>query len=443
MMADGLYDLFSKSLESLSLKPGQQLVAALGGGADSQTVLDLLMRYRRQNPQYRYLAIHLDHSFHPSSANWSLTIEQAAKAYGIETIFEPLHVPIANRQSKEAAGRERRYQRLAELTKDDAVLLLGQHRNDQIETFFLQLKRGSGPKGLSSMASIQPWTGNRRLCRPLLSVSKEQILEYAQQQSLTWIEDDTNYDTRIERNFLRHKVVPLIEERWPQFGQSVLRAAKLCAEQQQVMDELLLERLGKAQTHKSHFPLSLLENQSSAMQRALLRTWLQTMKRSLPSYEQLEQIRLQAESARKDSQLQVQCDGYCVRYFQQALWCDIVAGELPEERQIIDTDIDLGVWGKLSIPADLIAGDNRLKLTFSPTAEKLAKPGRQGRKKLKDWLKQAGVPPWLRQRRPVLELNDEYLWVASLGWFSYQTIDNIALPEPVWISSDADLYPLL
>ena len=443
MTVDGLYDLFSESLASLTLKPGQQLVAALGGGADSQTILDLLMRYRQQHPQYGYLAIHLDHSFHPSSASWSSTIEQAAKAYGVKTIFELLDVPVANRQSKEAAGRERRYQRLSELTEDDAVLLLGQHRNDQIETFFLQLKRGSGPKGLSSMAHIQPWKGNRRLCRPLLSVSKEDILDYAQQQDLTWIEDDTNYDTRIERNFLRHKVVPLLEERWPQFGQSVLRAAKLCAEQQQVMDELLLERLRKEQLHNTHFPVSLLSSQSAAMQRALLRTWLQTLKRSLPSYEQLEQIRLQAGSASNDSKLQVQCDGYRVRYFQQGLWCDIDAEPLPEDCWINDTEVDLGVWGKLSIPSELMMGSNQLKLTFSAPTEKLGKPGRQGRKKLKDWLKQAGVPPWLRQRRPILELNGEYLWVANLGWFSYQAIDTINLPEPVWINSSVDLYPLL
>ncbi|WP_278374240.1 ATP-binding protein, partial [Idiomarina abyssalis] len=119
MTVDGLYDLFCDALESLALQPGQQLVAALGGGADSQTVLDLLMRYRRQHPQYDYLAIHLDHSFHPSSADWSSTIEEAAKAYGIPTIFEPLDVPVANRQSKEAAGREGRYQRMAELTQND------------------------------------------------------------------------------------------------------------------------------------------------------------------------------------------------------------------------------------------------------------------------------------------------------------------------------------
>ncbi|MDV6328776.1 tRNA lysidine(34) synthetase TilS [Idiomarina sp. Sol25] len=445
MMKDGLYDLFCESLESLALKPGQQLVAALGGGADSQTILDLLMRFRQHNPQYQYLAIHLDHSFHPSSADWSSTIEHAAKAYGVKTVFEPLNVPVENRQSKEAAGRESRYRRMAELTDDDAVLLLGQHRNDQIETFFLQLKRGSGPKGLSSMAVVQPLRINRRLCRPLLSVSKEDILSYARQHKLTWIEDDTNYDTRIERNFLRHKVVPLLEQRWPQFGHSVLRSAKLCAEQQQVMDELLLEKLHKAQKHKSHFPLSLLSDHSAAMQRALLRAWLQKLKYSLPSYEQLEQIRLQAQSATDDSQMQVQCDGYSVRYFQYALWCDNNVGQLPEDCWLAEANVDLGEWGKLSVPDALLTNSNELRLTFLLSSEKLAKPGRHGRKKLKDWLKQAGIPPWLRARRPILELNAQYVWVAELGWFSYQVIEktefeSLQLPEPDWVSSGADSY---
>lgn len=443
MTDDGLYDLFCETLATLALKPGQQLVAALGGGADSQTILDLLMRYRQQNPQYRYLAIHLDHSFHPSSADWSATIEQAAKAYQIDTVFEPLNVPVESRQSKEAAGRERRYQRMAELTENNAVLLLGQHRNDQIETFLLQLKRGSGPKGLSSMAQVQPWAGRRRLCRPLLSVSKEDILKYARQHDLTWIEDDTNYDTRIERNFLRHDVVPLLEQRWPQFGQSVLRAAKLCAEQQQVLDELLLETLRNQQTDATHFPVHTLVNRSEAMQRALLRAWLQALNCSLPSYGQLEQIRLQALSAGDDSQLQVQCNGYSVRYFQQALWCDINIAELPESRLITQTEIDLGAWGRLTVPSSLLTPSHQLRLRFSLPTEKVAKPGRQGRKKLKDWLKQAGVPPWLRQRRPIVELNDEYLWVAGLGWFSYQVINTVALPEPRWFNPNADFYPQL
>ena len=162
MSNDALYERFLKVINRLSLRPGQQIVAALGGGADSQTILDLLMRFRRDNPQYNYLAIHLDHSFHPDSGRWSDVIHEAAKAYGVDTIFEPLEVPMKSRVSKEAIGRELRYKRLAELTESNAVLLLGQHKNDQIETFLLQLKRGSGPKGLASMAEVQPWEESAR-----------------------------------------------------------------------------------------------------------------------------------------------------------------------------------------------------------------------------------------------------------------------------------------
>lgn len=432
MSDNGLYGLFCERLASLQLTPGQQLVVALGGGADSQTVLDLLMRYREAHPQYCYLAIHLDHHFHPSSREWSSIIQHAAQSYGVDTIFEPIEMTIAQRQSKEAVGRETRYQRMAELIDNQAVLLLGQHRNDQIETFFLQLKRGSGPKGLASMGAVQSWVGERRLCRPLLSVSKERIIEYATQQNLTWIEDDTNYDIRIERNYFRHKVIPLIEQRWPHFGDSVLRAGRLCAEQQQVMDELLAEKLRSAQGTAASFPLTLLDNASAPMQRALLRAWLQALKHTLPSYEQLEQIRRQALSAAQDSQLQVRCGEYTVRYFKQALWCDRSVNDLPAEGNIHQEEIVLGVLGLLHIPPALLGTENQLRLTFSLPEEKLAKPCRQGRKKLKDWLKQAGIPPWLRQRRPIVILNNEWVWVGDMGWFSYEPSDTISLPEPQW-----------
>lgn len=433
MTDQGLYDLFCDRLASLKLTPGQQLVVALGGGADSQTVLDLLMRYRETHPQYRYLAIHLDHHFHPSSREWSSIIQNAAQDYGVDTIFEPIEMTIAQRESKEAVGRDTRYQRMAELTDNQAVLLLGQHRNDQIETFFLQLKRGSGPKGLASMGAVQPWVGERRLCRPLLSVSKERIVEYATKQNLTWIEDDTNYDIRIERNYFRHKVIPLIEQRWPHFGDSVLRAGRLCAEQQQVMDELLAEKLRNAQETTASFPLTLLDDASAPMQRALLRAWLQALKYTLPSYEQLEQIRRQSLSAALDSQLQVRCGEYTVRYFKRALWCDNPVNDLPEEGDIHQEVIALGDLGMLRVPAALFARQSQLHLTFTLPPEKLAKPGRQGRKKLKDWLKQAGIPPWLRQRRPIVILNQQWVWVGDMGWFSYDPDDTAALPEPQWI----------
>lgn len=305
-----LYPEFSAALAALTLRPQQQLVACLGGGADSQTILDLLDRWRTEHPQFRYLAIHLDHRFHPNSGEWAASLQQDCARRDFPMICEMLPVSQGARISKEAAGREARYQRLSELADEDAVMLLGQHRNDQIETFLLQLKRGAGPKGLAAMAqtiardaSHRP--GTQTWLRPLLGVSKAEIYAYAKQHQLHWIEDDTNYDTTIDRNFLRHEVVPKLEERWPQFGNSVLRSAQLCAEQQQVLDELLNEQLQQAMNDAGELAVDKLKPHSAATQRALLRAWLHQNGATMPSYAQLEEIRTQMVQTGNDKQPQV------------------------------------------------------------------------------------------------------------------------------------------
>lgn len=305
-----LYPEFSAALAALALHPSQQLVACLGGGADSQTILDLLDRWRTEHPDFTYLAIHLDHRFHENSGAWAESLQQDCARRRFPMHCEVLSVPQGSRVSKEAAGRDARYQRLSELAENDAVMLLGQHRNDQIETFLLQLKRGAGPKGLASMAqaidaNAPQRPGQQTWLRPLLNVSKAEIYAYARAHQLHWIEDDTNYDTRIDRNFLRHEVVPKLEQRWPQFGNAVMRSAQLCAEQQQVLDELLDEQLAQAMNTNRELAVDKLSSHSAATQRALLRAWLQQQGASMPSYAQLEEIRTQMVLSGNDKQPQV------------------------------------------------------------------------------------------------------------------------------------------
>lgn len=317
--ADELYELFAARLNELivgqQLPDNQQFVVALGGGADSQTVLDLIDRYRQQHPSYQYFAVHLDHSFHPSSAVWAQQIEADMVARQMPHCVELLEVPVGNRESKEAQGREQRYRRLSELTAENAIILVGQHRNDQIETFLLQLKRGSGPKGLSAMAVLAPFTGQRQLWRPLLDISKADIYRYAHQRELFWIEDETNTDTAIERNFLRHDVIPVLESRWPEFGRSVTRSAALCAEQQALLDELLSGHLSKRVNADGELDIHELEHSSEAFQRALLRGWLAQQQTRMPSQAQLEQLRRQMLHTTNDAEPKVSWGTYCVTRF--------------------------------------------------------------------------------------------------------------------------------
>lgn len=266
----------------MQVQPNQQIVVALGGGVDSQTILDLTDRFRRDHPDYRYLAIHLDHAFHPKSGAWAEFLASDCERRQFPYHIEPLNVVQGARESLEELGRDARYARMAELTEDDAVILLGQHRSDQIETFFLQLKRGAGPKGLSAMAFMAPFVGQRRLCRPLLGVSKSELYAYGESFDVQWIEDDTNYDTRIERNFLRHDIVPRLKSRWPAIEQTVLRSTQLCAEQHALLSELL-DTVLKEIMQADVLDLTDWSTRSVPMQKALLRRWFELNEARMPS----------------------------------------------------------------------------------------------------------------------------------------------------------------
>lgn len=257
-------------------------MVALGGGVDSQTILDLTDRYRRHYPQYRYIAIHLDHSFHPKSGAWSAFLRNDCERRQFPYLIEPLHIVQGPRESKEAIGRDARYAGLAERTEDNAVILIGQHRSDQIETFLLQLKRGAGPKGLSAMAFEAAFVGERRLCRPLLSISKSELYTYGEAFHVQWIEDDTNYDTRIERNFLRHDIIPRLKSRWPAIEQTVMRSAELCAEHEGLLTELL-NGLMKTISSGNVLELESWQHRSVPMQKAILRRWFEQNNAKMPS----------------------------------------------------------------------------------------------------------------------------------------------------------------
>ncbi|WP_268647783.1 tRNA lysidine(34) synthetase TilS, partial [Escherichia coli] len=153
------------------------------------------------------------------------------------------HVQVDARQGGiEAAARAARYAAFSAALAEGEALLTAQHLDDQSETFLLALKRGSGPAGLSAMAA-RATLGEHLLLRPLLGCSRQTLESYAQRHALSWIDDDSNQDTRFDRNFLRLQVLPQLNQRWPHFASAVARSASLCAEQEQLLDELLAEPL--------------------------------------------------------------------------------------------------------------------------------------------------------------------------------------------------------
>ncbi|NVJ58135.1 MAG: tRNA lysidine(34) synthetase TilS, partial [Vibrionaceae bacterium] len=217
-----LYQTFSTIIDRY-YAPNTRIVLAFSGGVDSRVLLDLLTQYHKEK-QVDCLAVYVHHGLSSNADDWLARCQMWATQSGIDFIAE--HVQLnANGESLEACAREARYQALRQHLNANDLLLTGQHSDDQLETFLLALKRGSGPKGLSAMGEATA-LGEATIVRPLLSVSRAQIEHYAQQQGLEWVEDESNQDTRFDRNFIRHQISPLLTQRWPHFAQSVNRSAQ-------------------------------------------------------------------------------------------------------------------------------------------------------------------------------------------------------------------------
>ncbi len=184
----------------IDLQPGKYIVA-VSGGVDSMVLLDML----RQIPDLDLIVAHFNHGIRPDSAIDSRLVQDVAHKHGL--IFLNGEGKLGIRAS-ESTARDARYKflrRLMEEHQADAIVT-AHHQDDALETAIINLLRGTGRKGLSSLRSTAA------IKRPLLTIPKQQLREYAAAQALVWREDSTNMDESYLRNYVRHRIVPRLSE---------------------------------------------------------------------------------------------------------------------------------------------------------------------------------------------------------------------------------------
>lgn len=197
---------------------------AYSGGLDSTVLLQLLARARAARPGFPPLvALHVNHGLHPDAPRWQHHCEARCRALGIDFDCEAVVVEPAG-EGLEAAARRARHAVFESRLGAGDILFTAHHLDDQVETLFLRLLRGAGVDGLGAMAESRP-LGAGRLVRPLLDVPRGVLADCARQWALDYIDDPSNEDTRLDRNYLRRRVLPLIAERWPGYRGTVGRAA--------------------------------------------------------------------------------------------------------------------------------------------------------------------------------------------------------------------------
>lgn len=391
---------------------------ALSGGLDSCVLLHLLATLRAEFP-LQLRAVYIHHGISPHATDWAAHC--AAQCQALQIDFLQRSIAVIEQQSHHSLEdrlRTARYAALTALLAPHDFLLTGHHQDDQAETVLLQLFRGAGPKGLAAMPLLKK-LGAGFQARPLLTVSRATLHEYALQQQLTWVEDESNANVALTRNFLRHDVLPLLKQRWPTIAKTLARVADHCAQTQDVLDTWLAPHLASVQGASSvTLSVSKLKQLPVNQQLHILRAWLMQRNLPLPSTLKLQHIVQDVLSARMDKMPQVTWPGAEVRRYRDELYCDVPLASF-DTQQVLLWDMQTPLMlanGTLLTSADLAGfhtDSQTVTVRFRQGGEKLHLPGRQHQHELKKLWQTWGVPPWQRERIPLIYVGDQLAMVVG------------------------------
>nr|WP_319535272.1 tRNA lysidine(34) synthetase TilS [uncultured Vibrio sp.] len=418
---ESLYQHFTQLLTA-NYQPQTKVVLAFSGGVDSRLLLALLSRYQRDHA-IPCQTVYVHHGLSGNADDWAEKCKAWANQAGVLHSTEYVHLDINSGESIELLAREARYQVLAKYIESGDLLLTGQHADDQLETFLLALKRGSGPKGLSCMAESAPFSAGT-LVRPLLTTRREQIEAIAQSLQLEWVEDESNQDTRYDRNFLRHHVVPELSQRWSSIHQAVQRSASLCAQQETLLDELLNDVFCRALQTDLSLDIAELASHSELARARLIRMWLAQQNAQMPTQVQLGLIWKEVALAQQDANPQLKLKQGEVRRFQNKLYwvCDKPDVSGWQGHIQVNSPLVLPAnFGELTLSTTtkqptiaLPAQPELLNVMFNPEGLSAHPTTRNHSRKLKKLFQEYHVPSWLRRQIPILMYQEQVVAVADL-----------------------------
>lgn len=405
------------------LPPARRLRVAFSGGGDSLALLHALGELRERLAPTAIDAVHVHHGLHELADAWVDDCRRMCAR--IEVPLEVLWVDATPEcgESPEAAARRARYQALTATLQPQEVVCTAHHQRDQAETLLLQLVRGAGPAGLAGMPALAT-LGKGWLARPLLDWSPADLRAYLEGRGIAWTEDPSNADARFDRNFLRHEILPRIAKRWPGVERTLARAAAHQADSAAVGEALAGIDLVQARgPYAGTLSASALKRLPAARARNLLRGWLAACGLPMPHAAHVEQILAALVMARDDATPLVSWPGAEVRRHRDALHAST---PLPahDPARIIGWDprqalaLPDGVLEALAVEGRGLSVERcrraRLEVRFRHGGERFRPAGRRQSTALKKLLQSSAVPPWLRDRIPLIYVNDELAAVAGL-----------------------------
>lgn len=391
---------------------------AYSGGIDSHVLLHALAKLRDSDPNIPPLAaIHVNHQINPRAADWARHCREICAQLGVELHTETVSV-VPDGEGLESAARRARYAVFEKFVGENEVLLQAHHRDDQIETLLLRQLRGSGVAGLAAIPECRA-LGKGQLFRPLLDCPRSELVAYAQKNGLQWIDDDSNRDPHYDRNFLRLEVLPLIEQRWPAYRDTLARVTEQASEAQLVLDDLGAMDSADAITPQGCLAIAACRKLPPHRLHNLLRYWIRRCCLPLPSREQLRHI-VAAFDAREDAEPLVQWDSVEVRRYRDYLYAMAPLPAVPEEVDIAwQLPQAVAIEGIGTIAAIQQTGiglrsDCDYRIRNRVGGERCKPIGRAHSQTLKKLLQESALPSWWRDRLPLIYCGDQLAAVGDL-----------------------------
>ncbi len=223
------------AFSELFFKRGETVLVGFSGGPDSVCLLHFL-RYLSQKKHFELAAVHVHHGLRGAAADADARFCRAVcKEWQVPFLLYKKNVRALAKKldlSVEHAARKARYEAFAQAAKKTGAskIALGHHLDDQAETVLLNLLRGTRAEGLCGIPLRRALTKNTEIVRPLLCVTRAEVEQYLQVNELSFVTDQTNMDDAYTRNWIRHQLLPLLEEKQPKIRQHLAGMATQLAE---------------------------------------------------------------------------------------------------------------------------------------------------------------------------------------------------------------------
>ena len=399
-----------------AVSDAKRWVIAFSGGLDSAVLLHACLAVVQSHLDITLQVVHVNHQLSEHADRWAAHCERVCAYHEVSFSCESIEVLEQRGESLEASARYLRYQALAKYVASDAVLLTAHHLDDQAETFFLQLLRGAGIAGLACMPVKRP-LGQGQVIRPLLNVTRAQLQCYAKTHEIEWVDDESNAQDRYSRNYVRHHVLPAIEQRWPAYRSCVARSAAHMAD-----GAALLAELAALDYTTCKGPCGLLttplKQLSELRQKNLIRYWLQQSGCLMPDSRQLACMLTDVVGAKPDA-VPMMCWGdWQLRRYDDQLYV-MRQHKDPLELQQLQLKWDgcapLVLPGELGVLRWSVQGlaPQDLTVRFRQGGERIRPFDSAHSRSLKQLCQLWRVPPWQRAKLPLIYAADELIAVAG------------------------------